>query len=117
MRTWFMVFESGVGSVESRGMSTRGRATRERLLDAAEELYGRNGIDAVSLREIRIAAGQRNTGAMQYHFGDRDGLIEALIARHMPRIGEIQQRLYAEMVAEDRGADRRSLVEVLIRPV
>src|SRR3954462_6587369 len=97
-------------------MSARGDKTREHLLDVAERLFAERGIAGVSLREIRIAAGARNTAAMQFHFGDRDGLVDALMARHMPRITALQQRMYDLMVAEDRAADRRSLVEVLVRP-
>jgi AcrR family transcriptional regulator len=97
-------------------MTTRGEQTRQHLLDVAEQLFGARGFHAVSLREIRIAAGARNTAAMQFHFGDRDGLVDALMARHMPRIAELQQQLYDRMVAEGRADDRRSLVEVLVRP-
>src|SRR6476469_8502592 len=97
-------------------MTSRGEQTRQHLLDVAEQLFGARGFYAVSLREIRIAAGARNTAAMQFHFGDREGLVDALMARHMPRIAEIQQQLYDRMVVEGRADDRRSLVEVLVRP-
>jgi AcrR family transcriptional regulator len=49
--------------------------TRDRLITAAEELFAANGIEAVSLREIVRASGARNTAALQYHFGDRAGLV------------------------------------------
>jgi AcrR family transcriptional regulator len=97
-------------------MTTRGEQTRQHLLDVAERLFGERGFQAVSLREIRLASGARNTAAMQFHFGDRDGLVTALMNRHMPRIGTIQQDLFDRMVAEGRAGDRRSLVEVLVRP-
>ena len=97
-------------------MTTRGEQTRQHLLDVAEQLLATRGVHAVSLREIRIAAGARNTAAMQFHFGDRDGPVDALMARHMPRIGELQQETYDRMVAEGRSDERRALVEVLVRP-
>ena len=97
-------------------MTKRGDETREHLLDVAERLYGERGIAGVSLREIRTAAGSRNTAAVQFHFGDRDGLLQALVDRHMPRIAALQQARYELMVAESRGDDRRSLVDVLVRP-
>src|SRR5690349_15357116 len=97
-------------------MNQRGYETRARLLDVAEQMYAERGIAGASLREIRLAAGERNTAAMQYHFGDRDGLLQALLERHMPRIAERQQALYDRIVAEGRADDERSLVEVLIRP-
>jgi hypothetical protein len=73
-------------------------------------------VDGVSLREIRIAAGQRNSSALQFHFGGRDGLELALSERHMPRIAAIQEELYAAVVADGRADDVAALVEVLVRP-
>jgi AcrR family transcriptional regulator len=93
-----------------------GRRTRERLLNVAEQLFGERGIDAVSLREIRLAAGARNAAAVQFHFENRAGLLEALIERHLPGIAAIQRELFDIMLAEGREDDVRSLVEVLVRP-
>ena len=99
-----------------RAATARGTRTRERILDAAERLWAERGVDGVSLREIRIAAGQRNSSALQFHFGGRDGLVLALTRRHMPRIVEIQERIYADAVAGGRRDDVAALVEVLVRP-
>jgi len=94
----------------------RGDDTREHILDVAEQLFGERGVANVSLREIRIAAGARNTTAVQFHFGDRDGLLEALAQRHVPRIGARQDELW-HAVVQDRAEHRaRRLVEVLVRP-
>ena len=65
--------------------------TRERLIDAAVRLYGGRSIDAVSLREISVAAGQKNPNALQYHFGDRDGLLQAIFDKHASRIAELRE--------------------------
>lgn len=98
-------------------MTERGERTREHLLDVAERLYGERGVKGASLREIRLAAGARNTAAIQFHFGNRDGLLQALIDRHMPRVGALQQELYDRLSASGAEQDTRALVEVLIRPV
>lgn len=97
-------------------MTAPGRRTRERLLDVAEQLFGERGIDAVSLREIRLAAGARNAAAVQFHFENRSGLLHALIERHMPEIAALQQGLFDALIATGRENDVRSLVEVLVRP-
>ncbi len=52
------------------------------LIAAAEQLFAERGIDGVSLREINREARQRNTTSLQYHFGDRDGLLRAILAKH-----------------------------------
>lgn len=64
-------------------MTARGDQTRNHLLDVAEQLFGERGVNAVSLREIRIEAGARNTAAIQFHFGDREGLIRALFVENL----------------------------------
>ena len=60
-------------------MPPNATATREQLIAAAETLFAERGIEGVSLREINAAAGQRNASSIQYHFGNRDGLLAAVI--------------------------------------
>jgi hypothetical protein len=71
----------------------------------------------VSLREIRIAAGQRNSSALQFHYGNRDGLLLALTHRHLPRVTAIQEALFGSLEAAGRGDDLPGLVEVTLRPM
>jgi len=67
---------------------------RQVLILKAQELFARKGIDAVSLNEINKAAGQRNTSALHYHFGNKQGLIKAIIYEHYAAIDQqINQQL------------------------
>ncbi|NKZ03408.1 TetR/AcrR family transcriptional regulator [Actinomadura latina] len=89
--------------------------TRERLLDAAEALYAARGVDTVSLREILQEAGARNATAVQYHFGDRAGILRAIFARHAP---DVEARRHALLDAyEDGEQGVRPLAEALVRPL
>jgi AcrR family transcriptional regulator len=58
--------------------------TRQALIRAGLDLFGRNGFDATSTREIAQAA-KVNSAGIAYHFGGKDGLrqacAEAIIAR------------------------------------
>ena len=54
--------------------------TKYNLILSALELFAENGIDAVSMRTINNAAGTRNASAVHYHFGNKIGIIEAIIA-------------------------------------
>lgn len=56
--------------------------TKERILDAAEKLFGQNGFEATSLRDITTEAGV-NLAAVNYHFQTKESLIDAAIARRM----------------------------------
>lgn len=69
--------------------SKRAQASNERRLKimiTAEQLFGEHGCDAVSLNEINKAAGQRNTSALHYYFGSKDGLLEAIILTHYAEV-------------------------------
>lgn len=67
--------------------------TRAQLISAAEQLFAERGIEAVSLREINTAAGQRNATAVQYHFQDRDGLLVAVLAKHHAQVEQARHVL------------------------
>ena len=79
--------------------------TRHLLLDAAERLMAEHGADGVSMREISVAAGQGNNNAATYHFGSREGIIEAVLDRRMVPIdhrrGEMIAALGPAPVLED----------------
>lgn len=79
---------------------TRLAGTRERLIAAAEELFSTRGIGAVSLNEIVRAAGARNATALQYHFGDRAGLLRAVLDKHTR---DVDERRHAMLDAYELG--------------
>jgi AcrR family transcriptional regulator len=90
--------------------------TRERLLAAAEELYGGQGIDAVSLREIQRVSGVKNVNALQYHFGDRVGLLTAVLEKHSY---DVELRRHALLNRYEVAGEQsvRALAEALVEPV
>jgi len=62
--------------------------TKDRILDAAERLFAKDGIEATSLRSITAEAGA-NLAAVNYHFQSKDALVQAVVAR---RLGPITER-------------------------
>lgn len=97
-------------------MVARVEDTRTRLLSAAERLFAERGIDAVSLREITRESGARNAIALQYHFEDRAGVLQAIFDKHVP---EVEARRHAMLDEyEARGEDDlRALASALVRPL
>lgn len=90
--------------------------TRVRLIRAAEKLFARHGVGGVSLREINRAAGAKNAVAVQYHFGDRDGLLRAVLQKHWPDVEARRHALLDEYEA-DPGGGVRFLAACLVRPL
>ncbi len=56
------------------------QSTKDLILDVAEQLFSTQGFAATSLRAIIKEAGV-NTASVHYHFGSREGLIEAVLDR------------------------------------
>lgn len=90
---------------------------RAALLAHAERLFAERGIEAVSLRDVSAAAGQRNHSAAQYHFADRHGLVAAVYAARMGEVNARRQQRLAELAVDGRGDDLEALVGAAIIPL
>ncbi len=102
-------------------MSTTRASKREALeaalLDAGEMLFGDRSVEAVSMREIAVAAGTSNHFAVQHYFKTKSEFIRAIFRRRAISIeGKRAERLEA-LGQSGRGYSARSLVEVLFLPV
>ena len=91
-------------------------STRAGLLRAAERLFAELGIGPTSTRAILREAGQRNESALQYHFGGREGLIEALYAERGAQVGDERERMLRELDASGDVQDVRRLCGVAVLP-
>lgn len=94
-------------------MAARGDAARLALVEAAERLFAQQGIEAVSLRDVSAAAGQKNHNAAQYHFGDRLGLVAAVYENRMTQV-EVRRKPLVEAADAD---DVRALVAAIVIPL
>jgi AcrR family transcriptional regulator len=90
--------------------------TPDLLVDAAARLFAERGVDNVAIAEIVRAAGQRNTSAIHYHFGSRDEVLRAVLARHVPELAQRRVVLLEEARARP-AADVRSAADAIVRPV
>ncbi len=95
----------------------RGDRTRRTMIDAAERLIAERGLAALSLREVAVEAGQRNHSAVQYHFGSRDSLVEAIFDARATPIDAAREVLLAELTAEGAVGDLARLCDVAVRPL
>ena len=90
--------------------------TRELLLDAGRRLFAELGPFQAPLKQVVEAAGQRNTSALHYHFGGREGLLTAIIDHHNATIEDERRLLLDRIEAERHVDDLRALVEAVVVP-
>jgi AcrR family transcriptional regulator len=90
-----------------------GRATALQLIRTAERLFALNGLAGVSLRQIATESGSGNTSAVHYHFGSKEGLVQAIIAHRLPDLVRRRTLLKARL---DTGNVRDAL-EAQLLPV
>jgi AcrR family transcriptional regulator len=78
------------GRVVATGEETV-ESTRERLLNVAEQRFGEGGYEGTSLRAITVAA-EANIAAVNYHFGSKEALLRAAVARAMAPVNTERRR-------------------------
>ena len=93
--------------------------TRTRILDAAEELFMQHGFGGTSMRQLTAKAGV-NLAAVNYHFGSKDALVEAVFRRRLDpmnagRIAELDRLEKAAAGVSKEGAVGALAPEAIIR--
>lgn len=106
-------------------MSTKMRATpraaseetRNQIKAAAQMLFARHGVDAVTVQQIVAAAGQRNNAALHYHFGSKEELIRQMVVDGASVLDERRRSMLLEIEARGGPSTIREVMLVLIMPV
>lgn len=88
--------------------------SRLAMIILAERLFAEEGIEAVSMRRVAVGAGQRNNSAVTYHFGDREGLVRAILAH---RSGPIDARRRELIDALDPRPGIHDVLRVFVQPL
>lgn len=91
--------------------------TRVALLNAAEQLFAERGLEGASVRDITKAA-KANLGAVNYHFGTKDGLILAVFSRRLKPLNLRRLALLdAVEAAGEGGLSLEAVLEAFLRPM
>lgn len=72
-----------------RAPSKRSLATRERILDAAEQLFSQRGFDGASMRDIATLAGVQ-VGLVHHHGGGKESLFHLTVARRADELSNLR---------------------------
>ncbi|MGC1466634.1 MAG: TetR/AcrR family transcriptional regulator [Pseudolabrys sp.] len=90
-------------------------SVRERILEVAERLFAEYGMSGVGLRAITAEAGV-NLASIAYHFGSKDGLLEALFAQRAAPIAQERLRLLALCMEGDKRLELEPILDAFLRP-
>src|ERR1700694_1681068 len=106
-------------------MSTKLRAgsraapenTKSQIKAAAQMLFARHGVDAVTVQQIVTAAGQPNNAALHYHCGSKEELIRQLVVDGAAVLDERRRGMLQEIEARGGPSTIREVLLVLMMPV
>jgi AcrR family transcriptional regulator len=86
--------------------------TRTRILDAAEELFMQHGFEGTSMRLLTAKAGV-NLAAVNYHFGSKHALVEAVFRR---RLDPMNQARIVELEKLEGAAAPEQIIRAFVSP-
>ena len=76
--------------------------TKSRIIDAAEQLFMEHGFEATSLRSLTAAASV-NLAAVNYHFGSKEELFQAVLTRRLDPMNQERIDLLERLERETGG--------------
>ena len=91
--------------------------TRNQIKAAAQMLFARHGVDAVTIQQIVDAAGQRNNAALYYHFRNKEELIRQMVVDGAAVLDARRRQMLDDMEKRGGPANIREVMLVLIMPV
>src|SRR3954471_15457645 len=92
--------------------------TKQKIIDAAEQLIADQGYAATSLRQVIASAGV-NLASIHYHFGSKEELLHELLMRKAGPVNEQRIELLDRYAAESGGAPLpvEKVLDAFFRPM
>ncbi|MHA6739719.1 TetR/AcrR family transcriptional regulator [Rhodococcus erythropolis] len=97
-------------------MNQENPSTKRKLLEVAEELFAVKGVEATLIGDIVKGAGQRNPSALRYHFGSREGILQAIREKHLEHL-ELRRATLLEQWPGQAPATVRDAVTLVVVPL
>jgi AcrR family transcriptional regulator len=88
--------------------------TRARILETAERMFAQRGFEATSVRALTKDA-DVNLAAVHYHFGSKEGLIEAVLRRRIEPMADERMRGFHMLAAQDQ-IEVRDVIRAFVEP-
>ncbi|CAM3093838.1 TetR family transcriptional regulator [Prescottella defluvii] len=97
-------------------MSQGTPSTKQKLLEVAEELFAARGVEATLIGDIVQGAGQRNPSALRYHFGSREGVLQAIREKYLAQLEQRRAELLEKWPAPGPSTPRDA-VTIVVAPL
>jgi AcrR family transcriptional regulator len=89
--------------------------TKEQIISVAERLFAEHGFAGTTLRNV-VSEAKVNLAAVHYHFGSKEELFRAVIARLARPIVEQELALLAQLQAEDKVPSVEAILTAIVKP-
>jgi AcrR family transcriptional regulator len=96
---------------------TVGAGAAGHIKRTALRLFAERGVDGVTVREIATAAGQKNHGAVGYHFGSKEALVRAIVKDGAIELDRLRNAMVDKLEAAGGPAGVRDIIAILIQSV
>src|ERR1700761_2624707 len=94
-------------------MTSPDATTRERLLDAAMDLFARRGYAATSIADIQQACGlSPGSGALYKHFPSKKALLQEATRRQVEQMAAMRDDFYRTRPTDTKGALRAGAEQI-----
>jgi len=100
-----------VMSQDNKANSNTNKGVRDRLLDAAEELFCEHGFEGASIRDIAAIA-KCNIASVNYYFGGKEKLYEEVWRRHLILMRDVRIASIDKVMSK---SDGKPQLEVLLK--
>lgn len=93
------------------------QSTKNKILDAAEIIYSRDGVEGLTLRLITEHAGV-NLASINYHFGTKETLLQAMLIRLLDPLYNERVTLLRQLESAERNGMRPThIIAAIILPL
>lgn len=91
-------------------------STKERILNTTEKIISEKGFSSISLRTISTTA-KTNLAAVNYHFGNKEKLIEMMLERRLDNLFELRINLLDTLESgSSKPCNLKQILEAFIAP-
>jgi TetR/AcrR family transcriptional regulator, regulator of cefoperazone and chloramphenicol sensitivity len=104
-------------SMQSATVGASNESRLQKVLETAEHFIALSGLEGASMRQISAAAGYANSNTVQYHFGDKYSLVDAILEWRCAEQEDRRAVLLHQLLQRTAHPGAAELLKVIINPI